>query len=278
MNRIEALQTIADQARRGELIFPTGLDVSLKILRALDDPDCHIDLAAKLILGEPLLSARIVAVANSAVYNRSGQNITDLRNAISRIGLRTTRALTSAITTRQMAGAPSDPALRAATAKLWEHTAHVAALAHVIARRITHQNPETALFAGIVHEIGGFYLISRAKDFPGLLDGEPADWAEHAEAEIGRAILARLALPEPVTSAIETMWEGYLALPPVTLGDTLLLANDLSPVASPLYETSGIRNPGEAPIIDSVIDDQTLSSILEEASAEVKSLTAALQF
>lgn len=278
MNRIEALQTIADQAQRGELIFPTGLDVSLKILRALDDPDCHIDLAAKLILGEPLLSARIVAVANSTVYNRSGQNITDLRNAISRIGLRTTRALTSAITTRQMAGAPSDPALRAATAKLWEHTAHVAALAHVIARRVTHQNPETALFAGIVHEIGGFYLISRAKDFPGLLEGEPADWAEHAEAEIGRAILARLAIPEPVTSAIETMWEGYLALPPITLGDTLLLANDLSPVASPLYETSGIRNPGEAPIIDSVIDDQTLSSILEEASAEVESLTAALRF
>jgi HD-like signal output (HDOD) protein len=278
MNRIEALQTIADQARRGELIFPTGLDVSLKILRALDDPDCHIDLAAKMILGEPLLSARIVAVANSAVYNRSGQNITDLRNAISRIGLRTARALTSAIATRQMAGAPSDPALRAATARLWEHTAHVAALAHVIARRITHQNPDTALFAGIVHEIGGFYLISRAKDFPGLLDGEPADWADQAEAEIGRAILARLAIPETVVSAIETMWEGYLALPPVTLGDTLLLANDLSPVASPLYETSGIRNPGEAPIIDSVIDDQTLSSILEEASAEVESLTAALRF
>ena len=65
MNRTEALKIICDQSRQGELIFPTGLDVSLKILRVLDDPDCHIDQAAKLILGEPLLSARIVAVANS---------------------------------------------------------------------------------------------------------------------------------------------------------------------------------------------------------------------
>lgn len=278
MNRIEALKTISEQARSGELVFPTGLDISLKILRALDDPDCHIDLAAKLILGEPLLSARIVAVANSSVYNRSGQKITDLRNAISRIGLRTTHALASAVATRQMAGAPTFPALRAATTRLWEHTAHVAALAHVIARRVTHLDAETAMFAGIVHEIGGFYLISRAKDFPGLLEGDPADWAEHAEAEISRAILTRLAIPEAVSNAIEIMWEGFLALPPVTLGDTLLLANELSPVASPLYESTGIRNLGDGPIIDSVIDEQTLSSILSEASSEVESLTSALRF
>jgi len=278
MNRTEALKIICDQARQGELIFPTGLDVSLKILRVLDDPDCHIDQAAKLILGEPLLSARIVAVANSAVYNRSGQKITDLRNAVSRIGLRTARALTAAIATRQMAGSPTFPALRATTARLWEHTAHVAALAHVIARRVTHQDAETALFAGIVHEIGGFYLISRAKDFPGLLDGEPAEWAEQAEAEIGRAILVRLSVPDAVIGAIESMWEGYLALPPVSLGDTLLLANDLSPVASPLYETAQIRNPADAPVIDSIIDAQTLSSILSESVSEVESLTAALRF
>jgi len=74
------------------------------------------------------------------------------------------------------------------------------------------------------------------------------------------------------------MWEGYLALPPVSLGDTLLLANDLSPVASPLYETAQIRNPADAPVIDSIIDEQTLSSILSESVAEVESLTAALQF
>lgn len=278
MDRIEALKTIAAQAARGELTFPTGIDVALKIQRALDDPDCHIDAAAKLVAAEPLLAARVVAIANSIAYNRSGQKITDVRNAVSRIGLRTLRTLASALATRQMAGASQDPELRAMAGRLWEHTAHVAALAHVIARRVTHLDPETAMFAGIVHEVGGFYLISRAKDFPGLLVGDPGDWAENAEADIGRAILSRLGVPDPVMQAIEAQWEGYLALPPVSLGDTLILADELAPVSSPLYEFSNPYANSSAPVIDSVIDEQTLSHILAESAAEVESLTSALRF
>lgn len=278
MDRIEALKIITAQAASGELVFPTGIDVALKIQHALDDPDCHIDTAARLVVGEPLLAARVVAIANSVAYNRSGQKIADVRNAVSRIGLRTLRTLATALATRQMAGAPKDPETRAIAARLWEHTAHVAALAHVIARRVTHLDPETAMFAGIVHEVGGFYLISRAKDFPGLLVGEPGDWAESAESDIGRAILTRLAVPDAVMQAVEAQWEGYLALPPVTLGDTLLLADELTPVSSPLYEMAAGRNARSAPIIDSVIDEQTLSSILDDATVEVESLTAALRF
>lgn len=278
MERIDALKLIAEQARNGELVFPTGLDVSLKLLHQLDDPDCHIDRAVQLIKNDPLLAARVVAVANSAVYSRGGQAITDLRNAVSRIGLRTTRTLTMAIATRQMAGTPAQPALRAASEQLWAHTASVAALAQIIARRITRLDPETAFFAGIIHEIGGFYLISRATEFPELLQGEPADWSEQAEPAVGRAILTRLSIPEPVSQAIEALWDGLRSLPPVTLGDTLLLANELATVASPLNESSATRAPDSAPLIDAVVDDATLSSILEESASEVESLAAALRF
>jgi hypothetical protein len=31
---------------------------------------------------------------------------------------------------------------------------------------VTGVNEDTALFAGIVHEVGGFYLLSRAEEFP----------------------------------------------------------------------------------------------------------------
>lgn len=280
MDRTELLNLIADQARQGDISFPTGLDVSMNILKQLDDPDCHIELAAQLMRGEPLMAARVVAVANSAAYNRrAGQEVTDLRNAISRIGLRTVRTLATAIATRQMAGTPSDPALREISARLWEHTAHVASLAHVIARKITHLDPETAFFAGIVHEIGGFYLISRTPDFPGLLDGEPADWIESAEPAIGRAILGRLGVPDSVMQAVEALWEGLLALPPTSLGDTLLLANELAPVASPLYEAGNLRRcASNAHIIDAINEDGVMSDILKEAADEVSSLTAALRF
>ncbi len=241
--------------------------------------ECHIDKAARLIQAEPLLSARVVAIANSVIYNRSGHEITDVRLAVTRLGFRTVRSLAMALVTRQMAGKAMTSEQQELANQLWEHTAHVASLAQVIARRITHQDPETAMFAGIVHEVGGFYLLSRAGDFPGLLDGDFAEWIEDGEIEVGRAVLRVLSVPESVESVIEAYWDGYMALPPVTLADTLLLAEQLSPVPSPLHRVGGNRDSaGMAASIEMVVGQDTLSSILEESASEVRSLTDALKF
>lgn len=276
MDRLEAFRTIAAQAGRGELAFPTNVNASLKIQQALDAPDCHLEAAAKLVAAEPLLAARTVAISNSAAYNRSSGEITSVRNAVMRLGFRTLHALVAALIVRQFGSKLTDPALRAKATQLWEHTAHVAALSHVIARHVTHLDPETAMFAGIVHEVGGFYLLSRADEFPGLLDGNSEDWVEYGERIIGRAVLKKLDVPEPVMSAVEALWYGFRALPPKTLGDTLLLANDLSPVASPLHQKAGATSEQSAAIIDFEVGEGTLNSILDESAEEVKSLTAAL--
>ncbi|RKT58613.1 HD-like signal output (HDOD) protein [Azonexus fungiphilus] len=277
MERLEALRLVAAQALHGELVFPTGLDVSLTLLRALDDPDCHVDHAVRLVKGDPLLAARVVAVANASIYCRPGQQTADLRQAVARIGLRTTRTLAVAIATRRLAGTPQSPRLREAANRLWAHTSEVAALAQVIARRVSHVDPETAFFAGVVHEIGGFYLISRAADMPTLLDGDPGDWTEDNEAIVGRAILARLDIPPTVCAAIEAMWEGLRSLPPASLGDTLLLADELALTPSPLYTTDATRTADSAPQIDAVVNERTLSEILAESAGEVAELAAALR-
>jgi HD-like signal output (HDOD) protein len=278
MKRGDLYQQIAAGADSGSLVFPTNAEVGLRIKRALDDPECSIDQAAKLIQAEPVLAARVVAVANSVAYNRSGREITDVRQAVSRLGFRTLRSLTMSVLVKQMSGQPSDPAQKALALKLWEHTAHVAALCHVIARRVTHQDPDTALFAGILHEVAGFYLISRAKDSPELLTGDLSDWEGNGECTIGRALVKMLEVPEAVAGAIEDYWQGYLAMPPTSLGDTILLAEELSPVGSPLYWSPD--KEGEAagkPQIEIALDEETLSSILAESAEEVQSLISALK-
>ncbi|MCX8146725.1 MAG: HDOD domain-containing protein [Azovibrio sp.] len=278
MDRRAAFKEIAAAAAQGKLAFPTRAELALKIRRTLDEPDCSLEHAAQVVQTEPLLAARVVAIANSITYNRSGRAITDVRTAVSRLGFRTVRSLATALVTRQMAGTPNDPELRRHAAELWEHTAHVAALASVIARRVSHLDPETALFAGIVHEVGGFYLISRAKDYPGILTGAPADWVEEGEKEISRAVLKALEVPQPVLEAIDTLLLGFMALPPVTLGDTLLLADDLAPVTSPLRRAPNQSREDPRGRIDAVIGEATLVSILEESAQEVESLTSALRF
>jgi hypothetical protein len=276
MDRLEAFKSIAAQAGRGELTFPTNVDATLKLQRALNSPDCHTEQAARLVQAEPLLAARTVAIANSVAYNRSGDEITNVRAAVQRVGFRTLNALSAAVIVRQLDSKITDPALRAMADTLWQHTTHVAALSQVIARRVSHVDPDTALFAGIVHEVGGFYLLARAEEFPGLLDGDPEEWIGHGEMAIGRGVLLKLGVPAAMTEAIAAMWGGMRALPPETLGDTLMLANDLAPVLSPLHTRPGATTRQSAATIDFVTGDGTLNSILEESADEVRSLASAL--
>lgn len=271
-----ALDSIAADAARGDIVFPTHTDIALRVQRLLDDPDCSIDQLSKVISAEPILSAKVVSVANSVAYNPSGRAMSDVRSAVSRLGFKTLRTMATAVVVRQMQGMAKLPEHRKLAARLWEHTAHVAALARVIARRVTKQDPEAAFFAGIVHEVGTFYLISRAESFPGLLESDLEAWHEQGEALVGRSVLRALGVPDNVFAALETLWDGYLAMPATSLGDTLLLADQLSPVESPLAALSGMSNKGMSADIDLLVDGETLSSILAESAEEVESLTAAL--
>lgn len=276
MERYQILRKIAAELERGEVSFPTHAQVALKLQRALGDPDCHVDAATRLIKAEPLLAAKVVAVANSTAFNVSSRAIADVRTAVLGLGFRYLLSLASAVVTRQLA-VTSSASTRAMAAQLWEHTAHVAALAHVIARKVTHLDPETAMFAGIVHEVGAFYLISRAGEYPGLLDEDFSAWTDTGEADVGRAVLKALSVPPAVVDAIEVCWQGFLALPPTTLGDTLLLADELAPVESPLRDLDGSPREGMAASIDMLIGEETLSEIMRESADDVRSLTAALR-
>lgn len=276
MDRIAAFDTLAAQAGRGELAFPASVEASVRVQQALADPDCHADLAARLIGADPLLAARTVAIANSVAFNRSGTPLASVRAAVHRLGVRTLQSLVAALIVRQLGSAPADAGLRARAAQLWEHTVHTAALAQVIARRVTRVDPDTALFAGIVHEAGAFYALSRAGDFPGLLDGEPDAWLAHGETVVGRSVLRALMVPAHVLDAIEAMWSGLRALPPETLGDTLLLADDLARVASPLQARPGATTPQAARTIDFAVGNGTLQAVLDASRHEVQSLRAAL--
>ena len=292
MNKAEALNILVTRANQGDLVFSASVATSLKIKEALDDPDCSVDAASKMILNEPLLSARVVAIANSAVYSRMGNDITSVKAAIARLGFRTLRSVVASLVVRQLAGSSKDPKIRAMVNKLWEHSAQVAALAQVLSRRVTKLDPDTAMFAGIVHEVGGFYLLSRAEEFPCLLEKDdlnapplPADLLgfndtvidkESAEAIIGRAVLKNLQLPQAVVDAVEALWFGLRAMPPESLGDTLLLANELAATPSPLDTRTDSETSRYTSEIDFVVGDGTLNSILEESEDEVRTLSAAL--
>ena len=276
MDKLEAFRSIAAQASKGEITFSTNINATLKVKQLLNDPEAHLPDAIKLVLADPLFSARTVAIANSAAYNRSGTKISNVTTAVMRLGFGTLRSLAISLIVRQMNEGLSNPLMRKKSAELWEHTTCVAALAQVIARRMTKVDPDVAMFAGIVHEVGGFYLLSRAQEFPGLLDGQLEEWMEYGEKIIGRGVMKALEIPETICEAIEQIWLGVGAQPPVTLGDVLILANDLATTLSPLQPASEVAIHDANNRVDFAVGNETLSSILEDATEQIESLREAL--
>ncbi len=275
MNRLQSLEKIAAGAQGGDIVFPSSVAISLKIRKLLNDPDGHLAATTDLVKIEPLLSARVVALANSVAYRRSDDDITDVGTAVARIGLRNVQTLVNALIVRQLSGAPKEDRTRELLDHLWEHTAHVAALARMLAKRVTHVDAETALFTGLVHDAGNFYLLSRATEFPALLHTERSEGEDAAEIAVHRMVARKLDLPEEVVEALEVVWQGYVNSQPETLGDTVALAKELAPVDSPMVH---LANGREIAAIDITIGDEHLTDILAASTEEVHSLTRALSF
>lgn len=270
---MRALEQIIAEIERGEVTFPTHSDVAFRVRLALDDPDLHLAKAAQIIVAEPLLAARVVALANSVVFSRGGPQVADVRTAVSRLGLKFVRALATAVVMRQMSGSIHSPVFQSLAVRLWEHTVHVAALAHLLAVRFRLPS-DVALFAGIVHDVSGFYLISRSDDHPGLFSDGSLLTAE-AEARVGRAIFAALAVPDEVVAGIESLWRGgAAAFPPRDLGDLLKLSNRLTPMRSPLQRAE----PEWPGLVLPPADEAQLAEILEQSSDELDDLTKALRY
>jgi len=273
--KLKDFAAIVTEAQRGELVFPTSVNAALSLQLSLADPACHDEDVIRKLLAEPVLAARAVALANSAVFRSNGAALaTSVRVAVMRLGYRNLYSLAAAMVVRQFGARITDPVLRGQAEQLWRYTAHVAALAYVIAQRITKIDADTALFAGIMHEVGGFYLLGRADAMPGLLD-DPDEWMGAAQEIIAREIMKKLQVPEPVAIAIVSLRGGAIGIPPQGLRDTLLLARQLSPVPSPLPYTEDLVLT-RTPALTRYLNEPAVAALLDEAADQAKSMSAAL--
>ncbi len=273
MNRNQALECIVRQACQGELVFPTNMAASVRLQHALGDPDCHLDTAADMVLAEPLIAARLVAIANSVAFTRFGGHVSNVRSAVSLLGFKPLRSLVAVIVVRQLASQIVDAKLRRKAELLWQHCASVAALAKVLAGEFSEVDPETALFAGIVHEIDGFYLLSRAAEFPALLEDGAHAADQEVRAELSGCILKALRIPVPVAVAVASLYTGVSIKPPVSVGDVLALANGLATSPSPLIGATAVAPTAE---LDFAVGEKTLQGVLVASANEIKVLTEAL--
>lgn len=267
------LEDIA-QDLSGEVNFPTCLDAALVVRNTLRDDNVSIDKVARVVGVEPLIASKLLRLANSVPYNPSGRAIADLKTAISRLGFDAVRTTSLAVAMDQMLKSRQLTPFQALSRQAWEHSLQVAAIARVLARRIGRVNPDEALMAGMVRNIGIFYLLYRAAEYPEYQGNQEAvvqlitGWHE----SIGESLLSVLGLPESIVEAVRSGERPQDADNPCTLRDVLYFAGLLAGDNSQWL-------PGAAGAADSAasaVDRARYADLLDEARDDIQELRSAL--
>ena len=224
----------------GEKIdLPSFPEVAARARKALANDAVEIEDVVRIISAEPALAARLLQLANSAALNSSGRRIADLRQALSRIGFNMARSATIAFAMSQLRRAEAYKGLEQPLDELWQWSAHVAAVSHVIAKRFTRVNADTAMLSGVLHGIGKLYLLTRAARFPRVL--EDASTYQRIVGQyhgrVAQAILRNWEMPDEVVEAVvscenhDREHEGTTDLTDVLSVGSVLAALGTSPVA-----------------------------------------------
>ena len=175
----------------------------MKVRKMADDPAVAPEHLAKIIATDAALSARLVQMANS-VFFRGLSQVENVRTAIIRLGGVCVRNVVSSLAVSQIYQAKDVNAIKKDLHTLWVHGARVAAISNVLAKRLTKLNPDEAMLAGLIHDIGTLPILKRALDFPEILEDRQALRRVicYMNADIGKKILEEWRFPDALVIAV----------------------------------------------------------------------------
>lgn len=154
----------------GELKLASLPEIALRVTKSIKNENNSAYDVAKIIQSDPVITGQIIKVANSPLY-RTDTVINSCPAAVSRIGLLHTRDIVTALAIKQLFK-PKTKLVTKRMNALWKHSTHVAAISSVIAKMIPSLNPDRALLAGLVHDIGAQAILSYAEQFQDLVESK----------------------------------------------------------------------------------------------------------
>lgn len=206
------VEELAAELSSQDLVFPTSLNATMNIRRALSDPDIDNEQIARIISTEPVLSARVLRICNSVMFARPVGQIFQLRAATSRLGFVGVRNVAISVGMKQLAEHMSLGKASQRMEGLWTRSLRIAALSHVLASKLTALSADGAMLAGLLHDVGKFYILNRARRYDEQFLDDPALWdiVEQWHARFGMAILKKWDISTEIQQAISDFGKADL--------------------------------------------------------------------
>lgn len=126
-------------------------------LNMLSDTETPLEKIEEVIGQDQALVTNLIKVGNSALYGGL-QKVTTLRQVLTRLGLKTTRNLILAASTRGYF-LNNQKGMRVWGQSLWQHSVESGMAARRLAEAIHFPDPEEVFIGGLVHDIGKLILL-----------------------------------------------------------------------------------------------------------------------
>ena len=202
------LNTLID---KGEDL-PTLPNTILELRTALDDDMSGDRKIADIIGRDPVITGKLLRVANSVAYSR-GVEVTSVLNAVQRVGRREVRVICVVLAVvNAFPGTKNSLDLK----QFWDHSAAVGRVAQLLCRKLQLQGAAGAddvYVGGLLHDVG---ILLMSQFFPDQLKeilvvraetGGPLWRAEKqvigmCHGQVGSLLTARWSLPESINICI----------------------------------------------------------------------------
>jgi len=195
-----------------QLVLPPMPAVALKCLTMLKNPDFSLKEAATLIERDPILTALMIKMANSAAM-ASRDPVQSVLQAVTRFGMQKLRMFLIEASARKVFES-RDARIVEAARGVWEHSLAVAMLARDVVAFSNSGSPDFGYLGGLLHDIGkpivAAMLLEAEKAILGVKSS--MTWIgsdqfvaiiQRIHRHVGVALAKKWEMPEPVCRSIK---------------------------------------------------------------------------
>lgn len=163
------LAQLTDDIKKHKLEIPSPPTLLIKLRELASNDKSTAQDIAELVKLDPNISGRLIKVANSALFG-SRIHVTSTQSAVTRLGSAKVQNLIISLLIAQNFMSAKIKGLEEHLNNAWQDSNSIAAIAYVLAHKKTTLDPEQALLAGMVHNIGVLPLILHLSRIPELKD------------------------------------------------------------------------------------------------------------
>ena len=191
------------------LVLPTLPEVAMRVQEVVAQPDSSLKQVGDIIGQDAAISARIIKVANSALYSR-GNKAENISAAVNRIGLVQIKSIVTSVALEQLFISTNEMVWEVMD-EVWQTSIEVTASSGAMLAIYNKRNPskkldpETLTLAGLVHNIGALPVLSEAETKPDAFTSidQLRGLVRKMQGPIGRAILKTWDFAPEVMEVVE---------------------------------------------------------------------------